>query len=64
MKPVTRTREVLIAAAIALATTAVVALVRASGSNIAAAFIAGAGSATTVGYVALTNIAIRQASDR
>lgn len=61
MKKVTRRREVATAAAIAIATTAAVALAKGAGSDIVAAFMAGAGSATTVGYIVLTNIAIHQA---
>jgi hypothetical protein len=61
VKKVTRRREVATAAAIAVATTAAVALAKAAGSDIVAAFIAGAGSAITVGYVVLTNIAIHRA---
>ena len=61
MKKVTRRREVATAVAIAVATTAAVALAKGVGSDTVAAFIAGAGFATTVGYVVLTNIAIHQA---
>jgi len=61
MGTVTRRKEVAIAAVIAVVTTAVVALAKGVGSDIVAAFIAGAGSTATVGYVVLTNIAIEQA---
>jgi hypothetical protein len=61
MGNMTRKKEVAIAAVIAVVTTAAVALAKEAGSHIVAVFIAGAGTAVTVGYVVLTNIAISQA---
>jgi len=61
MENVTRRKEVAIAALIAVVTTAAVVLAKGAGSDIVAAFITGAGSAITIGYVILTNRAIQQA---
>jgi hypothetical protein len=61
MGNITRKKEVTVAAIIALFTTALVALVKSVGADIVGAFIAGAGTAVTVGYVIITNNMIKQA---
>ena len=61
MRNITRKKEVTVAAIIALFTTALVALVKSVGADIVGAFIAGAGTAVTVGYVIITNNMIKQA---
>jgi hypothetical protein len=64
MLTITRNKEVGIAAMLAILTTAAVVIAKGAGSEIVAAFIAGAGSAVTVGYVVITNIKIKQARDK
>ena len=61
MEGKTRKRELAVATAVAIVTTAAVAIVKAVGADIAGAFIAGAGTATTIGYVVITNMMIKQA---
>jgi hypothetical protein len=64
MLTITRNKEVGITAMLAILTTAAVVIAKGAGSEIVAAFIAGAGSAVTVGYVVITNIKIKQARDK
>jgi hypothetical protein len=59
MRGVTRTRELATALVIAIATTVVVAVVKASGADLVATFLAGLGSGTAICYIVLTNIAGR-----
>jgi hypothetical protein len=61
MGNITRKKEVIVAAIMAISTTAVVALAKNVGADIVGAFIAGAGAAVTVGYVIITNNMIKQA---
>ena len=64
MGGITRKKEVAVAAAMAIVTTAAVAVAKGVGADIAGAFIAGAGTAATVGYVIITNMMIKQARSK
>ena len=61
MESITRKKEVIVAATMALFTTAVVALAKSVGADMVAAFIAGAGTVVTVGFVIIANMKIKLA---
>ena len=61
MANIIRKKEVAVAAAMAIVTTSAVAVAKGVGADMAEAFIAGAGTAATVGYVIITNMVIKQA---
>ncbi len=64
MENITRKKEVIIAAAMALFTTALVAFSKSIQADLLGAFLAGAGAAVTVGYIISTNKKIKQAGKK
>ena len=61
MENLTRRKELAVASAIALVTTAAVIVAKSVGAVIVASFLAGAGTAITVGYVIIANRMLKQA---
>ena len=61
MENLTRRKDLIAAGAIAVVTTAAVAIAKAIGAVIAGAFLAGAGTSLTAAYVIIANTMIKQA---
>lgn len=64
MRNIMRKKEVTIAAILAILMTALVVLAKSEGADTVRAFIAGAGTGVTVGYVIITNRIIKQARNK